>query len=511
MNENAVNTTLVYDEDDYLHVGALIMDYLRYLKRTWFLLLLLLAVAVGGVFLTRSVSFVPRYSATVYYALERTTDTYTDAEVTARVAAGVNTLTASADFRSELLQAADLNSTSASYAFYGEATDSANLFSVTIRCTDADLANTLLQAFEVVYPAWVSKSAGKTVLTVTDEVLSTGEAVNSMPIGKRGIYALIAGFAVWFILATVRVFSVRKIHSEDDMYQVANARCIGILPDVVKKKRDKSTRESLLISNENVDGSYLQAVRSLASRVESSIASDHKQVILLTSTLEQEGKSLLTLNLAMVLRRHGRRVIVVDGDMYNSGISRLLNIAQDQPGLSDYLSGKADFKKIFVQRHGLVILTAGTVRGSEVNVMNMKRLTGMFAAMRKTADVVLVDTPPAGQIGDAVLFSELADSVLYVVRGDYAELRDIRKGIEPFIQSRKLEGYILNRVNSTTYGYGYKYGYGAAYARYRNYGSYSSHYGKYSNYSNYGNYGSYSRHMKEDIEYEPDVEGDSSK
>lgn len=98
--------------------------------------------------------------------------------------------------------------------------------------------------------------------------------------------------------------------------------------------------------------------------------------------------------------------------------------------------------------------------------------------LKKTFDMIIIDTPPAGLFSDADIFAKYADSVFYVVRYDYASVREIQEGMSTFIQSDKLLGYALNRSHGSLSGYG-KYG----------------KYGKYG-YSGYGHYGKYKRYIK---------------
>lgn len=483
---------LVYDEDDYLHVGALIMDYLRFLGRSWFILILLILLSTGVAVLSRTVSFTPAYSATVYYSLERTGETITDAAVASRVANSVYSITNTADFRKELNEQLSIqfstDTDNEKYVFVGSPVADANLFTVRCNCTSPELANQLIEAFQVVFPSWIGKSVGVTNLTVTDEVFSDGVRINSMSLSKRILLAIIIGCGCWFVLASIRIFTVRKIMGEEDMYKVVDAKCFGVLPNVDKKRRDKSQKETLLIDNEHIDTNYLQAFRSMAARVEEYIVNENKKVLTITSTLEGEGSSVLLLNLAMVLRRHGKKVVVIDGNMAAPSLRRILSltIENDSQGLREYLNGEYTVKEVsFHKINGFSFLHSGKVSQTEENSINLKRFNSLLKVLKENADVILIDSAPSGVYGDAILYSEISDAVLYVIRRDHAEIRDIRKSIEPFVQNHKLIGYVLNRVNSTVYGYGYKYGYGAAYSRYRNYGA-NDRYGAYgSRYNRY--------------------------
>lgn len=457
------NENPAYNEDDFLHVGAVILDYLRFLKRSWKFLLpaMALCAAMAVVFGYRM--YTPRYSATVYYSVDRSYNAAADASLASRVAASVSVISSSSDFEEELLDAMEAEKIPVRYGFYGSLMDSTNLFEVTVVSYEKDLTNELLAAFQQVYPTWVSRFSGCGIRTLPGEELSTGEPVNSWsPVSMIGLGAAGAA-AVWFMVATVVVISIRKVYSVDDLYQVVDAECLGVLPDVVKKKRKESTKEELIISNQHINKPYLRAVRSLRSRVEQAAKDKQAKVVMVTSTMPQEGKTLIVTNLAMALAIREKKVLVVDADLHVSGFSRVFDSNQLHSGLSDYLSGTVrNVEQLIQEKNGLRFICAGKNSENGKEISDEKKMKALIDRLREEpVDLILIDTPPVGMVSDAVLYSEHVDLVFYVIRGDYAQIKEIRKGIEPFYQSKKLGGCILNRISDARayrhYGYGYGY------------------------------------------------------
>lgn len=88
-----------------------------------------------------------------------------------------------------------------------------------------------------------------------------------------------------------------------------------MLPDVKVKKRSKSKKVQLLISNKRVDWGYKQSVLSLQSRIDMQMQKREQKALLVTSTLPQEGKSLLALNIALAAKENGKKTIIIDGDL----------------------------------------------------------------------------------------------------------------------------------------------------------------------------------------------------
>lgn len=151
--------------------------------------------------------------------------------------------------------------------------------------------------------------------------------------------------------------------------------------------------------------------------------------------------------------------------------------------LAEYLKGNAKVKEVLQKKGDLTVIQGGKVHGNISSLMDESRMEELMTFLKSEFDYVIIDTPPAYLFSDAAILAGYADCVLYVVRHDMAEIPQIEKGMESFIQEDKLLGYLINRSQKGFASYG-KYGYGK-------YG-----YGKYG----YGKYGKYQRYVdvKED-------------
>lgn len=156
---------------------------------------------------------------------------------------------------------------------------------------------------------------------------------------------------------------------------------------------------------------------------------------------------------------------------------------EEQKGLAEYLKGNAKVKEVLQKKGDLTVIQGGKVHGNISSLMDESRMEELMTFLKSEFDYVIIDTPPAYLFSDAAILAGYVDCVLYVVRHDMAEIPQIEKGMESFIQEDKLLGYLINRSQKGFASYG-KYGYGK-------YG-----YGKYG----YGKYGKYQRYVdvKED-------------
>ncbi len=184
--------------------------------------------------------------------------------------------------------------------------------------------------------------------------------------------------------------------------------------------------------------------------------------LMITSALPKEGKSFVTANLAQVLvRQHGRRVLVIDADLRNPGLHRQLGTAQS-PGLGEYLLGSCD-EYAALQRgpmENLFFMPAGKVAGSAPELLSNGRLKLLLQRVEPLFDWIIVDTSPVIPVSDATLVAGSCDGILMVVRSNETPSDLARRAREEF-PDKQLIGVVLNGTPSEKLGQS-KYYYGEA-------------------------------------------------
>jgi capsular exopolysaccharide synthesis family protein len=184
--------------------------------------------------------------------------------------------------------------------------------------------------------------------------------------------------------------------------------------------------------------------------------------LLITSALPKEGKSFVAANLAQVLvRQHGRRVLLIDGDLRNPGMHRHLGAAQS-PGLAEYLLGECD-EFAALQRgpmENLFFLPAGRPVPSAAELLANGRLKLFLQRVESLFDWIILDSSPVIPVSDATLVAGACDGILMVVRSAVTPADLARRAREEF-PDKLLLGVVLNGTPSEKLA-GPKYGYGEA-------------------------------------------------
>ena len=169
------------------------------------------------------------------------------------------------------------------------------------------------------------------------------------------------------------------------------------------------------------------------------------RTILITSALQQEGKSFVALNLAAALCQRGRnKVLLVEADLRWPSYCSALGI-DAVAGMADYCEGSEDLANFVYRVSGTdwCLLPAGKAAAQPREALGSSRMSQALAQAREVFDWVLVDSPPLVPAADSALLSHLCDGVLLVIRRHRAEKSALAEALRR-IEPAKLLGLVLN-------------------------------------------------------------------
>lgn len=175
--------------------------------------------------------------------------------------------------------------------------------------------------------------------------------------------------------------------------------------------------------------------------------------ILFTSRYEQEGKSCIVMNVMRTLASYGKRVVLVDADLRCSALARRYRFTYEQkkaPGLAQYLAGMCTLDEALYRTNlsGAYILPAGREVLNSMQLLASARYAEMMTYLRAHFDVVLVDTPPAGMIVDALEIAKYCDGAIIVVGYNKGRGQDIGEVAANVAKTGcKVLGAVMNGVN----------------------------------------------------------------
>jgi polysaccharide biosynthesis transport protein len=301
------------------------------------------------------------------------------------------------------------------------------------------------------------------------------------------------GLMLGLLLAFVAEALDRNVRSESELELALGIPLLGRLPQPSRKLRQASGLV-MLAEPQSVGA---EAFRKLRTNIDFANLKLEAEVMLVTSALEQEGKSTTAANLAVAYARAGRKVALVDFDLRRPFLHRFFR-RSPVPGITDIIAGRVStigalqeialpsltsnvsriastaayasgVTPLEAQRNGTVgsteimLLPAGSSTTADpADYMDSVALRELFAELRESFDFVVVDAPPTLAVGDALILSSVVDTILIVVgkRGlPRVALDDLVRQLET-VRAPRI-GFALAGAVGAEYSSGYHYGYGA--------------------------------------------------
>ncbi|WP_144138168.1 polysaccharide biosynthesis tyrosine autokinase [Paraburkholderia sp. BCC1884] len=272
--------------------------------------------------------------------------------------------------------------------------------------------------------------------------------------------ATIAGLMVGVVVASGRKMLVGGIESSNEIEHALGIPVFAVVPRSPARKRLQQSMkrgdsgQHVLAGTASYDVA-VEGLRTLRTAFQFGMIESSSNVIAVTGTGTQVGKSFVSINFASVMALGGKRVILVDGDMRRGDIHQYLNI-KSTPGLSDVLSGM-DIDRAVVKDvlPGLDVLPQGTVPGNPSELLMGERYKDMIEHLSRSYDVVIVDTPPTLAVTDAALIGKSAGATLLVVRHGKDQLFGIGEAVRRLRHSGiAVKGVVFTDVPRGPLGYG---------------------------------------------------------
>lgn len=275
------------------------------------------------------------------------------------------------------------------------------------------------------------------------------------------------------------VKSVGEVESKLDTKMLAavyHEKKYKFLGDRLSRKK-----KSILITDPTTGFAFAETFKKLRTRMEYLMRKNDCKVIMVTSVMENEGKSTVSANISLSMNRKKKSVLLIDADMKKPALHKILGYQDAQfASLTDYLNGEASLGQTLLadkkQQIGLVLNKHGVNNSTEL--VRSEGMEKLLSQAKRNVDIVIIDTPPMDACPDAECLTELVDAVVLVVRQDTTPARMINDAIDAINASdAKLFGCVFNNVYTTDFNESYSYGSGGKYG-YGKYGYSKNGYGR---------------------------------
>jgi capsular exopolysaccharide synthesis family protein len=334
------------------------------------------------------------------------------------------------------------------------------LVTATVLNSDPARARAIAAGLAKVFPritAALDNAGHQTSVKLT---VVSGPTLQRSPVSPRLIVDLglgvVVGLALGLLLAVAREIRDLAVRSSGALREVRELPLLGTIP------LDSKVDEAPLIIGSWTQTPRAEALRQLRTNLQFVDVDAPPRVIVVTSSVPSEGKSLTAVNLAIAYSEVEEKVLLVECDLRRPRVTEYLGLAR-AAGLSNVLAGQAEVADVVQQWGSLSVLPSGPMPPNVAAMLSSERMSEFVQWARTRFDVVVIDTPPLLPVTDAAVVSTLADGAVVVVghaKVTRHQLSNALSGLEAV--HAKVLGFIYNMIpRREAHEYGGNYsGYG---------------------------------------------------
>lgn len=285
---------------------------------------------------------------------------------------------------------------------------------------------------------------------------------------KKALIILIA-LILSTLVGTMIAFLIEALDNtmEDgqDVEEKLHLSLLGILPKLsIWLNKDVKVMRYF---TDNLQTAFAENIRTIRSGILMSGLDEKQKVVLVTSSVPGEGKSMTAVNLALSLGQMGN-VLLIDCDLRRPSIREVFGLDAKDVGLSHFMMGTHTLEQSIhvFKKERLSVMPAGDIPPNPLEMLSAERFAKGLQVLKKKYDHIVIDSAPAVAVSDAIVISQLVNQVIYIVKADETPYQLAQEGIKRLHKvNAPIVGIVLNQVSppkkSARYGHyhGY-YGYG---------------------------------------------------
>ena len=228
---------------------------------------------------------------------------------------------------------------------------------------------------------------------------------------------------------------------------------LGVLPRVEKIKENLDIIQMFSSDNES---HFAESIRSSRAIIESKF--NKNSSFLITSSNPSEGKTTFAFNLALSLEK-SNKVLFIEGDLRRPTVlNRFVGIQSKKFGLGEIISGRSELNEVIHEIPGtkLNIITSGEVKIDMSDVVSKDQLKKFFDTLKIEYDYIIIDSPPVQPVSDTLILAQAVDNNFFIIRADETTTGSLMSSIKKIKSvGAKIDGIVLNDVDTSKGSYGY--------------------------------------------------------
>lgn len=288
------------------------------------------------------------------------------------------------------------------------------------------------------------------------------KAFKNKQVAPKSSIILVIGLLIGLLLPFALIYLLdlfdNKVKSKHDIEKLSNGKpVIGEIPQL-----EKGADELVKVNDLSP---MAEAFRILITNMNYMLPKKKGKVVFVTSTVKGEGKTFVSVNLALTIASPSKKTIIIGSDIRNPQLQKYNPSRKGLIGLTEYLNDEnvklgeivhpSSFNK------NLDVIYSGSIPPNPTDLLSNGKYQTLVETLKEKYDYIILDTAPLMLVTDSFLISEVADITLYVTRSKYTEKTLIEFANRNIDANRiKNTAFILNDVDKDYFGYGNKYGYG---------------------------------------------------
>ncbi len=460
--------------NDELRVDS--YDVMRDLLKDWWLILIFgLTVALCS-YIIADIVYTPTYKARATFAVtsKGANNTYDNLAAANTVASSLTNI-----FDGELIKkrvAIDIGAAVIPDYISAEIIPETNLFVLTVSAPSPETAYRIILSIMDNYTSVTNTLYQNAIIDVLEAPSIPMYPDNPPDMRRIMKLSFLGGAAAMLLILAILSVTRDNIKNVKEVTRKLDTKLFGVIyhENRYKTLRAKlhKKKKSILITSPTVSFSFVESIKSMRSKFEYKASAKDQRVLLVTSLLENEGKSTVATNLALALAQKSKKVLLIDADFCKPSIYKILEkeVPETQE-LGEYLLKKKDLKDVLMveENSGIFLLIGSKYYNNSVDLITSTAFLEMIEIQKNIMDYVIIDSPPLSVSADTELLADIADSTLLVVRQSYAKAKYINDVIDTLSETNsELLGCVFNNVRNSPFGY--RSGYHSKY-------SYRSYYG----------------------------------
>jgi succinoglycan biosynthesis transport protein ExoP len=308
--------------------------------------------------------------------------------------------------------------------------------------------------------------------------------VEGRPIRPAKTTNLAAGLSLGLLCGMIIAFTVDRLDntvvSPVEVEEITAVPVLGIIPTFGKRvhspyggygvKRQKRAQKSKTPASapvlpwilEHPNSEAAEAFRTLRTAILLARAGGAVKVLLVTSCIPGEGKSTISSNLAIAFAQHGKKVVIVESDMRRPSMKQKMAVS-NEAGLSNVLAGIRPLDEVLqrgVYHPTLDVLSAGPRPPLPSEILGSAAFDELITELKSRYDLVIIDSPPALVVTDAVSIASKSDATIWVATAGIVTRPQLVRAAQIIERNRMpVIGFVFNQMDRTLDPYGYAYGY----------------------------------------------------